>query len=253
MAKFKNKTVVITGGNSGIGFATAREFLANDAKVIITGRNEASIKKAVDDLGRNAFGIVSDASKMDDLNQLRQKIEEHTDHIDVLFVNAGIGKFCPLAYTPESMFADLVDTNFKGAFFTLQKCLPLLRPGSSVIFLSSISAVTAMPNTSVYAATKAALNAVAKTAAIELAPQNIRVNIVSPGPIATSFFGKSGLSPEQLEAFETAMVQRIPLKRMGIPDEIAKTIAFIASDEAHFVTGMDFIVDGGVSINALTQ
>jgi NAD(P)-dependent dehydrogenase (short-subunit alcohol dehydrogenase family) len=250
MNKLQGKTALITGGNSGIGFATAQEFIAQGAKVIITGRNAQAVAEATQKLGKNAYGIVSDAGKYGDIEALPNQIRDFASHLDILFINAGIATFAPLEFADEAHFDSIMDINFKGAFFTLQKTLPLLKSGSSVIFLSSINAHTGMANTAVYAASKAAMNSLARTSATELAPQNIRVNIVSPGPIDTPIFSKTGLSQEQLQGFAETLQQKIPLKRFGESTEVSQLVTFLASDESKFITGSEFIIDGGLSIKS---
>jgi NAD(P)-dependent dehydrogenase (short-subunit alcohol dehydrogenase family) len=248
MNKLTGKTALVTGGNSGIGFATAQEFLAEGAKVIITGRNAQAVKEAVEKLGNNAFGIVSDAGKYADNQHISAQIRDFSQHIDILFINAGIAQFAPIEYVSEQQFDDIMNINFKGAFFTLQNTLSLLKEGASVIFLSSVNAHTGMPNTAIYAASKAALNSIARTAASELAPKNIRVNIVSPGPVETPIFGKTGLSEQELQGFAAHLSNRIPLKRFGKADEVGKLVTFLASDEAKFITGSEIFIDGGINI-----
>jgi NAD(P)-dependent dehydrogenase (short-subunit alcohol dehydrogenase family) len=249
MGNLNGKTAVITGGNSGIGYAAARKFKDLGASVIITGRNQAAVQQAASELG--VTGLVADQGKVEDIEGLVSRVEEEFGHVDVLFVNAGIATFAPVDQLTEEQFDTTMEINFKGAFFTLQKFLPILREGASVIHLGSINAYTGMPNTAVYAASKAALNSLTRTAASELAPRKIRVNSVNPGPTSTAIFGKLGMPEDAVQEFAAAMQQRIPLERFGDPDEIATLVAFLASDEAAFITGAEYNIDGGTNVNPL--
>ena len=251
MSDLTGKTAVITGGNSGMGYETARKFRELGANVIITGRTQEALDKAASELGVNA--ILADQSKLGELDQMVAQVKEQFGKIDVLFVNAGIAAFAPLEHVSEDQFDNLMNINFKGAFFTLQKFLPVLNDGASVINLSSINAYTGMPNTAVYAASKAALNSLTRTAAYELAPRHIRVNSVNPGPVNTAIFGKLGMPEEAIKDFATAMQNRIPLKRFGEPEDIANLVAFLASDESSFITGAEYNIDGGTNLNPLLQ
>lgn len=251
MSRLNNKVAVITGGNSGIGFATAKEFIAQGAKVVITGRNQSLIDEAVKQLGANAIGVLSNASSVKDTEALVSKVSGLYGKVDVLFVNAGVFYPTPVGQISEEGFDEQMGVNLKGAIFTIEKFLPILSEGASVINLSSVNAYTGMPNTAVYAASKAALNAYTRTAATELAPKNIRVNSVNPGPIATGIFGKSGLSEEMIQGFATALQNRIPLKRFGQPEDVAKLVTFLASDDASFITGAEYNIDGGINVNPL--
>jgi len=242
MKKFKGKIAVVTGGNSGIGYATAKELIENGAQVIITGRRKEAVEKAALEL--NAIGIVADQSNLTDINNLVLQITKQFGKIDMLLINAGITKLAPIEFTSEAMFDEIMNVNFKGAFFTLSMFIPILNDNASVVFLSSTSATISPPNASVYASSKAALNALMKIAATELAPRKIRVNAVSPGPVATEIMGKLGLNKE----LEEQMIHKIPLARMGKPNEIAKLIAYLLSDDALFITGSEFLIDGGQSI-----
>jgi NAD(P)-dependent dehydrogenase (short-subunit alcohol dehydrogenase family) len=248
MSKLKGKTAVITGGNSGIGFATAKVFLREGAKVIITGRNEKSVQEAVQELGKNAFGIVSDAGKMSDLNSLKQKVEQVSPVVDILFANAGVGLFAPFSQTTEEIFDSNMDINFKGAYFTIQKLLPLLADGSSIILNSTIILHSGMETTTAYAASKGAVLSFCKTLAIELAGRQIRVNSISPGPINTPIYSKMGMPEETLKEFAADIMAKIPLKRFGESEDVANAALFLASSESSFMTGTELFVDGGKSI-----
>ena len=249
MSKLDGKTAVVTGGSSGIGYATARKIRELGAKVIITGRNPEAVDKAAGEIG--AVGLVADQASLDDTDALVEFAKEELGGVDVLFINAGIAAFAPVEHLTEEQFDATMNINFKGAFFTLQKFLPILRDGASVINLSSINAYTGMPNTAVYAASKAALNSLTRTAAYELAPRKIRVNAVNPGPTNTAIFGKLGMPDEAIQEFASAMQNRIPLKRFGEPEDVATLVAFLASDEAGFITGAEYNIDGGTNLNPL--
>lgn len=249
MTNLENKTAVIIGGNSGIGYATAKKFKSLGASVIITGRNQEALNKSASQLGVTA--IQANQANLKDIDNLANSIQQNYGEIDVLFINAGVVELAPVEQLSEQQLDNMMDINFKGAFFTLQKFLPVLKEGASVINLSSINAYTGMPNTSVYAASKAALNSLTRTAAYELAPRRIRVNSVNPGPVNTPIFGKTGLPEEAINEFANAMLNRIPFKRFGEPEDIANLVAFLASDEAGFITGAEYNIDGGTNLNPL--
>jgi NAD(P)-dependent dehydrogenase (short-subunit alcohol dehydrogenase family) len=249
MNTLQGKTAVVTGGNSGIGYASAAKLKAKGANVIITGRSEERVSKAAEELG--VRGIVADVTSLDAIDNLVNEVKESHGNVDVLFVNAGIFTPAPVGQITEEVYDSQFNINFKGAVFTVEKFLPILNEGASVINLSSINAYTGMPNTAIYAATKAAMNSYTRTAATELAPRKIRVNAVNPGPVQTPIFGKTGMPEEQLNGFAAAMQERIPLKRFGQPEDIANVVAFLASDEASFITGSEYNVDGGMNVNPL--
>ena len=249
MANLSGKTAVITGGNSGIGYATAARLQADGARVILTGRSQERVDEAAAQLG--VTGLVADVSSVAEIERLVALVTDIVGTVDILFVNAGIFEPAPLGGITEALFDRQMDINFKGAVFTIEKFLPILNDGASIINLSSVNAYTGMTNTAIYAASKAAMNSFTRTAATELAPRRIRVNAVNPGPIATPIFGKTGLSETQLKGFSEAMVQRIPLKRFGEAEEVASLVSFLASDEASFITGGEYNVDGGINVNPL--
>ncbi len=246
MGKLQDKVAVITGGSTGIGLATAKRFIADGATVVITGRHQDTLESAIIELGKEAFGVRGDVGNLADLDRLFATVREKFGGVDVLFANAGIAPFVPFDEVTEDHFDQLFKINVKGLFFTVQKALPLLSKGSSVIFNASVAAQAGLPKTSVYSATKAAVRSFARTLATELSPRGIRVNVVSPGLIETPLVGKLGLSQEEVEAFGEGIIQQTPMGRPGKPEEIAATAAFLASDEASYFTGADLIPDGGL-------
>lgn len=242
MKKLKSKVAVITGGNSGIGYAAAKKLKASGANVIITGRRKEAVEKAATELG--VIGMVADQSKLSAIEHLAGEVKTQFDKVDILLINAGITKFSTIEQIEESQFDEMMNINFKGAYFTLSRFIPLLNDGASVIMLSSTSATISPQSASVYAASKAAINAVVKIAALELASRKIRVNAVSPGPIATEIMNKIGLN----ETLENQLIRSIPVGRMGTAGEVASMIDYLASEEASFLTGANFLIDGGQSI-----
>jgi NAD(P)-dependent dehydrogenase (short-subunit alcohol dehydrogenase family) len=244
---FKNKNVVITGGSTGIGLATAQAFINAGANVWITGRNADNLQKAAQLIHDSKLTtLVSDTSNLPGIGVLEKAIAESGSKIDVLFLNAGIAAFSSIEETTEADFDAQFNTNVKGAFFTLQKMIPHLADGASVVFTSSTNATATMINGSVYSATKSALNKIAKIATNELADRKIRVNIVSPGPTETP--GLNGVVTSEIKDYFQTI---IPLKRLAQPDEIAKAVLFLASNNASFITGTELLVDGGVINYAL--
>lgn len=249
MSTLNGKLAVVTGGNSGIGYASAKKLKENGAKVIITGRDENRVNNAAQEL--DVTGEVADVSDLQAIKNLVHKIEAEHGKADILFVNAGIFQPAPVGQICEEMFDHQMGINFKGAVFTIESFLPILKDGASIINLSSVNAYTGMPNTAVYAASKAALNSYTRTAATELAPRKIRVNAVNPGPVQTPIFSKTGMEEDQLNGFAQAMQNRVPLKRFGQPEDIANLVAFLASDESSFMTGGEYNIDGGINVNPL--
>ena len=247
MKKLDGKVAVVTGGNSGIGLATAREFKQQGAKVVITGRDQQTLDDAKQELGNDVLAVRSDTSRLADIDKLFAVVREKLGKIDVLFINAGVGKFLPLESVTEEFFDSIMDINFKGAYFTIQKALPLLNDNASIVLNASINAYIGMPNTSVYAASKAALITLARTLSAELVDRGIRVNVVSPGPVATPIFGKLGIAADALDEVVKNVQTQVPMKRFGRPEEIAKTVLFLASDDASFLLGTEIVADGGMS------
>ena len=249
MRELKGKIAVVTGGNSGIGYSSAKEMKENGATVIITGRSAEKVKIASEELG--VKGIVADVESIYAIEDLVAQVKSDFGKVDVLFVNAGIFQLGSIGQISEEMFDHQMSINFKGAFFTTEKFLPILNDGASIINLSSVIAHTGMTNTAVYSASKAALISYTRTAATELAPRKIRVNSINPGPIATPIYSKTGMEEDQLNGFAAAMQDRIPLKRFGQPEDVAKLVSFLASDDASFITGSEYNIDGGININPL--
>ena len=247
MKKLDGKVAVVTGGNSGIGLATAREFKQEGAKVVITGRDQQTLDDAKQELGQDVLAVRSDTSRLADIDKLFAVVREKLGKIDVLFINAGVGKFVPLESVTEEFFDSIMDINFKGAYFTIQKALPLLNDNASIVLNASINAYIGMPNTSVYAASKAALITLARTLSAELVDRGIRVNVVSPGPVATPIFGKLGIAADALDEVVKNVQTQVPMKRFGRPEEIAKAVLFLASDDASFLLGTEIVADGGMS------
>lgn len=240
--RFAGKTVVVLGGNSGIGLAAARAFQAEGARVAITGRNKETLAQAAAASGMLA--VRSDISSVADTRAAMVRIAEQLHGIDVLFVNAGVGGFATVPEVTEEFWDSVHGVNLRGAFFAVQAALPHLRDGGSIVITGSIGALLALPGNAVYAAAKAGLRAVARILAAELLPRRIRVNVVSPGPTETEIF-KRGASPAQIEAVRSSLGGAVPMKRMGEPEEVARAVLFLASSEASFINGVDLNVDGG--------
>jgi len=250
MNKFDGKIAVITGGSSGIGLATAQRFVDEGAYVFITSRRQSELDAAVKQIGKNnnnVTGVQGDVSNLADLDRLYARVKEQKGHIDVLFANAGIVEFAPLGAITESHFDKIFSVNVKGLLFTVQKALPLFQDGNggSIILTASVGGSKGNPAMSVYGATKAAIRSFARTWTVDLKHRKIRVNAISPGPIDTPIFSGLAQSEEQIEQFKTSFVSTVPLGRMGSPDEVAKAVLFLASDDSSYVTGIELFVDGG--------
>ncbi len=246
MENLKNKIAVITGGNSGIGYATAKELKAQGATVIITGRRPDAVAKAADELG--VTGFVADQAIVWDTEKLANEIKKAFGKIDILFINAGIAGTAPIEQATETLFDSIININFRGAYFILSKFIPLLNDGASVVFLSSNTASMNGANSSIYSSGKAALNAVMRIAALELAPRGIRVNAVSPGPTQTEILNKLGLDEATRKGLDGWMIERIPLKKLGTAEDVAQMVAYFCGDAAKFITGAEVVMDGGMSL-----
>lgn len=244
MDNLKHKVAVITGGNSGIGYATAKQLKEQGATVIITGRRKEAIEKAALDLDVTA--IVADQSSVADIDRLALKVKEDFGPIDILFINAGITTKGTIEEATEELFDSVMNINFKGAYFTLSRFIPILKEGASVVFLSSNTASMSYAGISVYSSSKAGLNSIVKIAALELAPRKIRVNSISPGPTETEIMKKIGLDEEGVKTLMNAIVDAIPLKQMGTAVDVAKMVSYISSEASVFITGADIIMDGGM-------
>jgi NAD(P)-dependent dehydrogenase (short-subunit alcohol dehydrogenase family) len=247
MGKLEGKVAVITGGNSGIGLATAKRFVEEGAHVVISGRREKELKEAAAFIGRNVTTVTGDITRLQDLDRLYAVVKEKHGRIDVLFANAGWGEVAPLEAATEAHFDKTFDLNVKGLFFTAQKALSLFKDGGSIILNSSVANVMGVPAFTVYAASKAAVRSFARGWTMELKDRKIRVNTVSPGPIETPALENAGLTPEQAKQAADQFVSQVPLGRRGKPEEIAAAVVFLASDESSYVTGMDLAVDGGMA------
>ena len=247
MGKLDGKVALITGGNGGIGLATAKRFVHEGAYVFLTGRREAEVTAAVKDIGRNVTGVRGDVSKLDDLDRLFAQIKREQGKLDVVFANAGVATYAPLGKITEQHYDSIFDVNVKGLLFTVQKALPLMPDGASIILNASIVASKGFPANSVYSATKAAVRSFARTWTTDLKDRHIRVNAVSPGPIDTpglnDLVASSGAGAERLKMLGSS----VPLGRLGLPDEIARAVVFLASDDSSYVTGTELFVDGGIA------
>jgi NAD(P)-dependent dehydrogenase (short-subunit alcohol dehydrogenase family) len=251
MNRLSNKIALITGGNSGIGLATAAAFVKEGAQVIITGRNAETVQRTASDL--NVTGITLDQSDLESIKQLVAQVGENFGKLDIIFMNAGIAAFAPFEAATEQHFDDIMNINFKGLYFTLQSLLPLLNDGGSIIFNTSINGNIGMPGSSVYAASKGAVLSLARVLATELSARQIRVNSISPGPVSTPLYNTLGMTEEQMTAMGNMLSEKILLKRFGNVDEIAYAAVFLASPEAGFMTGSEIIIDGGLSVNSVTN
>jgi NAD(P)-dependent dehydrogenase (short-subunit alcohol dehydrogenase family) len=240
-----NKVAVVTGGTTGIGLAVARRFAAEGASVFVTGRRQAELDRAVDGIGHGAVGVRADMSVLADIDRLYDAVQQRHGQIDVVMANAGGGDLAPLGAITEEQYERTFDTNVKGAIFTVQKALPLLRDGGSVILTGSTTSIKGTPAFSIYSASKAAVRNLARSWMLDLKERGIRVNVISPGPIETP--GLLGLASdaEQERQLRAGLTASVPLGRLGRPDEVANMALFLASDEASFVNGAELFVDGG--------
>jgi len=246
MQQLKQKTAVVTGGSSGIGLGIAKRFAAEGAKVAITGRSKTSLDKAVAEIGHGALGIQGDVSKLQDLDRIFETVHEKLGRVDILVANAGSYIVGPLAEFSEDMFDRLSDINFKGTFFTVQKALPVLKEGASVMLVSSTVNGKGVPNHAAYSATKAAIRSLARSFSAELLDRRIRVNVLTPGPVDTPIFNTIAGSPEEAKAMMEGMANFTPLKRIGTPEEIAAGALYLASDDSAFMLGTELLLDGGM-------
>ena len=244
--RFKNKVAVVTGGNSGIGLATARAFAREGARVAITGRSDTTLKAAQKELGPDVLAVKADFSRVSEIETAMDRIKERFGRIDALFVNAGIGRFVPFEEVTEAFFDETMATNLKGAFFTVQKAIPLLSRGAAVVLNASINAHKGLPGSSVYGASKAAVVNLAKTLSADLLQRGVRVNVVSPGPVATPIFDRMGLPEEAARQLKEQITERVPLKRFGHPEDIAAAVLYLSSSESAFVVGTELVIDGGM-------
>jgi NAD(P)-dependent dehydrogenase (short-subunit alcohol dehydrogenase family) len=246
--KLEGKVAVITGGNSGMGLSTAKLFAAEGASVVITGRRQSEIDKALKEInGSKAIGVQGDVANLKDLDRLYEAVKAKHGHIDILFANAGLGNLQPLGQITEENFDLHFNVNVKGLLFSVQKALPLMREGGAIILNASVAASKGMGAFSVYSATKAAVRSFARGWMVDLKDRKIRVNVLSPGPIATPIFGKMGLTAEQQQEFGAHITQQVPMGRIGKPEEIATAALFLASDDSSFVNGAELLVDGGLA------
>jgi len=244
--RFEGKTVVVTGGNSGIGLATAKLFKDEGANVAISGRDQKTLDEAARTIGKGTLAVKADVSNLADIERLYSEVAAKFGKIDALFANAGIAKFSPASDSSEKMFDDIFDINVKGLYFTVQKAIPFLNDNAGIVLNSSVVNSRGMVGTSVYSASKAAVRSLARTFAAELVDRGIRVNVVSPGPITTPILGRSGLPQEAIDEFADNVGSRVPMKRFGTSEEVGHAALFLASNEASYIAGVDLNVDGGM-------
>jgi len=245
--RFRGKVAVVTGGNSGIGLGVAKAYAQEGAQVAITGRSEKTLEIAAKEIGEGTLAIRSDAGKVSEIDAAMKKINERFGRIDALFVNAGVAKLIPFEKVTEDLFDEIVNINMKGAFFTVQKAVPLMPKGSAIVLNASINAHIGMPGTAVYGATKAAVLNMAKTLSTDLLEKGIRVNAVSPGPITSALLARDGISQEKLQETKAWIQSKVPVKRFGTPEEIAAGVLYLTAPESAFVLGAELIIDGGMA------
>ncbi len=245
MKKLENKVALITGGNSGIGLATAWLFKEHGAKVIITARSKETFDKAQQEYGKSFDVIQADVSKLEEIDRLYSQVKNKYGKLDVLFANAGVATFAPTALIDEAFFDNQFNVNVKGLYFTVAKALPLLNKGSKVVLNASVVSNKGMYGASVYAATKAAVRSFARTWTAEIPVDDVRFNVLSPGPIETPIYSKMGMPQDQIDSFSAQIIANIPIKRFGTSEEMAKVALFLASDDSSFICGADILADGG--------
>jgi NAD(P)-dependent dehydrogenase (short-subunit alcohol dehydrogenase family) len=246
--KLAGKIAVITGGSSGIGLATAKRFVEEGAYVFITGRRKDELEEAVSQIGRMVTGVPSDVSNAADVDKLYVTVKEQKGTLDIIFANAGTGQFAPLGQITEDHFDKQFNVNVKGLLFTVQKALPLMKPGGSIVLNASIASITGSPAFSVYSATKAAVRSFARSWCLDLRERKIRVNAISPGLVPTPGYNTSlGMTQEQVDHYVQDSMSDIPSGRSGTTDEIAKAVLFLASDDSSYVNGIELFVDGGLA------
>lgn len=245
MKRLEGKVAVVTGGNSGIGLASAKRLHNEGARIAISGRSQKTLDEAAKYIGNDVLAVQSDVAKLPEIDKFYAAVTKKFGKIDILFANAGIGHFAPLEATTEQVYDEQFDINAKGAYFTIQKALPHLNDGASIILNTSVVSHEGIVNGSVYAATKAAMRSFTRSMAGELVGRNIRVNAVAPGPIATAIISRSGMPKEQLDEITKSLIATVPMKRIGTSEEVAGVVAFLASSDASYVTGVEIDVDGG--------
>jgi len=245
--KFAGKIVLVTGGNSGIGLAAALAFAKEGARIVITGRDQATLDEAAIQLGEKVIAVRSDAGSVADGIKLATLLQQQGVMLDAVFINAGVAKLAPFEAVGEEMWDAIFNTNLKGPYFLIKALLPRLNPGAAIVLNGSINAHIGMPNTSVYAASKAALISLAKTLSSELLSRGVRVNVVSPGPVTTPLLNRLGLPAEQLSEVAAGIQAQVPLKRFGTPGEIASAVLYLASSDSAFIVGTELVADGGMS------
>ena len=247
MSKLAGKVALVTGGNGGLGLATAKRFVAKGATVYITGRRQKELDSAVLEIGAGVVAIQGDIANLADLDRMFATIRERSGRLDILFANAGIGEFVPLGQITEAHFDKIFGVNVRGTVFTVQKALPLMSDGGTIVINGSMVSIKGMPAFSVYAATKAALRSFARTWSVDLKGRGIRINVVSPGTVITPGYKRSGMSDAQIDQIKEGVAATTPLGRVGTPDEIANAVVFLASGESTYMTGADLFVDGGAA------